>query len=397
VLSVIVDPGWISLDYRQSPIYFPGDTAAILPATPGNMRIDLVYLDLLTQGVEVSQGTEVLDTTAFPTLFDDKAKLGTLPLSSIVLPICYVYVDSSAIRVYNQTIPNTAAGHVRDARLTPGAGSLRFEDDVNVLKPDTAGGSTGSSPHLVRIGHRHPTLYSTANPATLLVDGSSGQGSSDSYSLIGHVHPLEMLTDPLLLGFSIGSAYVGDSNDYTFVRGNHAHGTVHGAATPQTVGYGLSATPGGAVDPVLLSHEDHIHAIGTSGVKIVAKHFTLSWATESSAKSTGPLGFTPTGAIILGAISLDTDTRHQGASVGIIAESGACRGSSCRAAYSFDDSRWGVSHDDNQPIGRSSMYCNTSFLGSTAFNVTAWSSAGVELTPEASTISYVNLLVFGVM
>jgi hypothetical protein len=396
VLSVIVDPGWLSLDYRQSPIYYPGDTVAILLSTPGNIRIDLVYLDMLTQGVGVSQGVEVLDTTAFPTLFADKSKLGVLPLSSIVLPICYVYVDSSATRTYTHTLPNTSAGYIRDARLAPGSGSLRFEDDVSALMPDTAGGSTGAAPHLVRIGHRHPTLYSTANPATLIVDGSSGQGSSDFYALVGHVHPLEMLTNPLLLGYGAGSAYVGDPNDYTFVRGDHAHGTIHGATTPEGVGYGIAATPGSAVEPILLSHEDHVHAVNSAGTVIVSKHFTFSWVDESDARSTGALGFTPTGAILLGAMIVPATPEIQGASVGMIVESGSCRGSTCVGWYNVDDMRWGVAHDDNQSLGQCNMYCNTSFNGYAAIDITAWSSAGVQLTPTTLARVRVNIIVFGV-
>jgi hypothetical protein len=207
-----------------------------------------------------------------------------------------------------------------------------------------------------------------------------------------------MLTNPLLLGYGTGSAYVGDPNDYTFVRGDHAHGTIHGATTPEGVGYGIAATPGSAVEPILLSHEDHVHAVNSAGTVIVSKHFTFSWVDESDARTTGALGFTPTGAILLGALYHPPVPEIQRASVGMIVESGACRGSACGGWFNEDDSRWGVAHDDNQPLGTSTMYCNTSFNGFAAANIgiTAWSSAGVQLTPTDIARARVNIIVFGV-
>lgn len=392
--SVIVDPGYVSLDYRANPSYYAGGSVVLFPAAPGQRRIDLVYYDAEALSVGVSSGVEVSDTTSWSALFADKSKLGILPFGSVVLPLAYTYVDSTPGRVYSVYTDSASAGHIRPARLSPGAGNLLYSDlDADMLT-DASGGATGSSEKLVRVGHRHPLLYNATDPPTLLVEGSSGQGSVNSYALIGHTHPLQMLNNSLLLDSSDGSAYIGDSNDYTFVRGDHSHPQIHGSSLPTALEAGVAANPGSAVPPVLLAHADHEHPVSISKVKIRAKHFTLSWNNDATAKSTGAVGFTPTAAYVFGAIYAPADNTIQSISFGFAEEAGGCRGSAGRGNYGDNDSHWGCAHDSNQIVGASTTNINLSF--STAFNLTAWSAAGMQLTPEAALTANLNVIIVGV-
>lgn len=393
--SVYVDPGWSAPDPVASPVYFAGDVLTISPALPGKIRIDLVYFDLANSVVGISQGLETLSSVSFMTLFNTKTDIGAVPGGAAMLPLAYLFVDESATRIYSVLLPSNTAGYIRDCRLSPGAGSVLFEDTVSNIKKDTAGGSVGSTTRVPRAGHQHPINYSTAAPSTMEIRSVGSVGVSGAYAMVDHVHGISMLNNPALLKPSDGAASIGDGGDVTFVRGDHTHPAVYGLTTPARTEYGLAADPGSSVPPILLSRLDHAHEILATNIRMRARYFAYSWWPSSAAWGTGALPFDP---LLVLAISYSDYGGWTSCSFGFTAyPAGGVTYSAAGAGGSYhgDDGNWAATGDVDDVAGdQGSGLYRTAF--SRWLEITKWSKAdGVEFTPTSSLYILLKILVIG--
>ncbi len=219
---------------------------------------------------------------------------------------------------------------------------------------DASGGDAGVSNKLARADHAHPISFSLATPET--DSASGGVGANNNYALSDHSHPINVPT----------------------------------SGTPSTVTEAASASHGSSAN---YARSDHVHE--WAGVRTA--NATLIWASESGAKTTGAIGFTPAFAIALfaghsgiatrGAISIGT-IRGTGGEANSVATTNKAQegGVDTQATHSLDgDSAGGV-----PAVNGGYQTAHTLDL-----NCTEFGSSEIEITPTGTVTGTMFLLIVG--
>jgi hypothetical protein len=309
-LTVEVSNGWYMAD-ESNPVLFPSGatTSLTVPiATPGFIRIDLVYFDLENGAVGRSAGTEVAATAGFATVFDDATpKRGVLPPNSGMIPLAYLYVDADPSMVFSDTILINNAGYIRDCRLAPGAGLRVFEGTVGNLKTDVANGDVGSEATIARSDHQHPLNVSASLPTIQVTyPSTSDVGTADTYARRDHIHALDMETSIANLlpdAGVVGSA--GQALTTTYARSDHQHDVNLGTTPPGSL---VAGTPGSAGTGQVYVRNDHEHeatygaGLTPGNIKTLNWSFNLyqmSWTPGTGTRNTGAFPWEPIFAIFI--------------------------------------------------------------------------------------------------
>jgi len=309
-LTVEVSNGWYMED-ELNPLVFPSGatTSLTVPiATPGFIRIDLVYFDLENGIIGRNAGTEVVATAGFLTVFDDATPhRGVLPPNSGMIPLAYLYVDSAPDLVFSDTVLINNAGYIRDCRVAPGAGLRVYEGTVGNMKADVPNGAVGSEATITRSDHQHPLNISVSLPEeqTTYPDTSS-VGTSSNYARRDHIHDLDMETDIAnLLPDSglVGSA--GQALTETYARSDHQHDVNLGTTPPGSL---VAGTPGAAGSGQVYVRNDHAHE-ATYGAGLlpgriktlgwVFKLNRMDWNADSGTRNTGGFPWKPIFSIFI--------------------------------------------------------------------------------------------------
>lgn len=404
-LTVEVEDGWY-LDDELNPSPFPSSgavatTLTVPVATPGNIRIDLVYFDTESGTIGRAVGTEVLESSGFSNVFEDATPLrGTLPANNGAVPLAYLYVDSDPTLTFQDTTAVNVAGHIRDARLAPGGGLRVLETAAANLKSDTAGGSAGSSAKVVASDHQHPLNRAVTVPATPATSGPS-VGTSSYYAMRDHVHALPMETAASNLKSDAASGSAGSAST-KLVRSDHRHPPNVGTSAPGTVQSGVAGAAGSST---VYARQDHVHAL-TFGAGLNGKTKTLEWAfdfyslfwnNDNSSKNTGALSRPPVFAIFYFAGSIPGIVQTGFYGMGFALPGGA--GKSISAInYTNNDFSQASSGRDTAPLGYPTT--GSGYQSSYTFEATLSEfsqTGGITLSPNSNVTASVSILVGGFM
>lgn len=273
--AVTVDEGWYLGEDDRTPYRFPDpddarpDSIAIPAAGAGLFRIDLIVFDphdatdALQRIPGSSQASWALAWTNRP----------RVPTAGSTYPLAYVYANDSTSTVYQDSIAVDNPGHIRDVRLSYGAGGRMFEDDDTVLQPDAATASLGDSTLTVRANHRHPANIDATLPETVEPDGVRNDGTSSTYAIADHRHavPIETVAGNFLSDIDGGDA--GSANKFAFA--DHRHPLRVQDVTPQPSNPTVAGDPGTSD---YYSRLDHVHQV--EDVELHAEGFGISiWNT----------------------------------------------------------------------------------------------------------------------
>jgi hypothetical protein len=294
--SVEIETGWF-ISGAGVPTEYAGSTLGpIAGAAAGLRRIDLIYFNPETGAIVHVAGTEVANTNAWATIFADPTPLkGNIPANDGAIPLAYLYVDDSGHN-YDETILIDNPGHIRDARVAPGARRRIFEAQAGIFAVDSLAGAVGTSELEARGDHRHPLNVHDTLGQPVDADSSAtspGPGTSNYYSRSDHRHSPNLLPGAnLLKDTNVGA--VGSSA--ALVKADHQHPINVDAALPQTCSplLGASQSVGGSD---FYSRFDHTHNI--TDVRLAAGSFTLSWAASIAAQTTGAIGYQPYWALCI--------------------------------------------------------------------------------------------------
>lgn len=286
--SVRVLEGYYLKDDDKTPARFPDPTdsrpdSVVIPvAAAAQFRVDLITLDphaAIEPLIRVQGSTEA----NFPTAWTNRARV---PANSSQYPLAYVYVDDSSATTYQNSILVDNAGHIRDARLSYGAGGRQYEDDTTQVLSDSASFTAGTSTLAARADHAHPTNIDGTIPTTIEPDGTQDTGSASTYAKSDHKHgvPLETVATNVLsdtIGGSLGVANL-------CLPADHQHELNVQNAIPQPSQTGV---PGSAGTSNFYSRLDHVHHV--ENVKIHSVDFSVNWTNSagSASASISPITF----------------------------------------------------------------------------------------------------------
>jgi len=294
--SVEIETGWF-INASGVPTEYAGATEGPVPGAGGGLRrIDLIYFNLETGAIARVAGAEVANTNPWATIFSDPLPLkGNIPANDGAIPLAYLYVDDGG-HDYDETFLIDNSGHIRDARVGPGARRRILEAQAGNLVADSLTGAIGTSELEARADHQHPlnvhdTLGQPADADSSA--GTPGPGTSNYYSRSDHKHSPNLLPDAnLLKDTNVGA--VGAAG--ALVKADHQHPINVDSVIPQTCStlLGASQSVGGSD---FYSRYDHTHNI--TDVRLSAGSFTLNWAASIAAKTTGAIGYQPYWALCL--------------------------------------------------------------------------------------------------
>ena len=412
-LTVEVEAGYYMTDDTtvvEFPVGAISSSVTVALSSPGTIRIDLVYFDIATGTVATTTGTEAAKATGFSVLFANTTPLrAILPVNNGYIPLAYLYVDDTPTMALSNIIPINYAGHIRDARLAPGAEMRPFTATSGTLQADATGGSPGASPYSVRADHRHPLNVTSTAPKQLTPSSANSIGAStepaySKYSRADHGHSVTVQD----VGDYATDVSGGDAGSLPkFARADHGHkenGSV--GVTPENLGPALAASAGSSL---YYAREDHRHKI-IGNVKLATENYFLSWAHEAIAKQTPfPLTVRPSFCFMYmcgtGSPAVGDYFRwgwntwgFYGLTDGVLTPASDPRGGvgvidkytapTCYAATTTD-----FVYPVGHPVGGAG-WVDSGF--STQFTVNAFSqAAGVQMTPSLTEYATVGIVIFG--
>jgi hypothetical protein len=232
-------------------------TLAIAASTLGNIRIDLVYLDLSNGVANVVAGVGVPAGGGFGT-----ATPAPIPANNGVIPLAYLYVNDVPTP-FDETISINNAGHIRNIRPSLGTQLRLFENNVANLKNDVTGGALGSNFRTVRSDHQHPLNVNDASqPQVLGPSVTSDAGGDAYYARRDHRHAINKEGNAAAFQKD-GVASAGSSAN--FPRADHIHPANVDAVNPVDVS-ASAAAPGASL---VYSRRDHVHRLPSHLIKAV--------------------------------------------------------------------------------------------------------------------------------
>lgn len=291
--SVEVEAGvYVSADITINQVAL--SSVAIPGAGVGNIRIDLIWLNLETGAVVRTAGAEIAAGGGFAA-----AVRPSLPANDAAVPLAFVYVNETPTP-FNETIAINTAGHIQDIRPAIGTSRRVFEDTAGNILTDSAGGSVGTSTKVVRADHRHPLNVDGTVPTALGPSVAAAVGSSNSYSRRDHAHAIatEAVAAAFLTDVSGGSA----GSSANFPRADHRHplnvdGTVPSEASFTAASAGSAAT---------YSRADHVHLLPTLLQKAMVFYGAISATSVVSRTTTG------SSSIATGGVTVPANTFRNG-------------------------------------------------------------------------------------
>lgn len=247
--TVEIEPGVITPD-DTAITQVSLNNAVIPPAGVGNIRIDLISLDILDGSIIRTAGAELAAGSGFAALVRP-----AMPANEGRVPLAFVYVDETPTFFSDQIVVNNA-GAIEDIRPAAGISKRRFEVNPANLGADISGGSAGSSALLARANHQHNlNLDDAVAPETLDAGNVSAPGTDDFYARRNHIHEINTETVPAVLQPDASGGAVGTST--TLVRGDHRHNLNVDALVPPAI----DPNAGSAGVATTYSHRDHTHAM----------------------------------------------------------------------------------------------------------------------------------------
>lgn len=221
-------------------------------ASAGFIRVDLIYINLSTGVAARVAGN---DTAAGSGFAAARALVNDLPSGTPAAPLAYVYVDEFST-AYDRTIAINTAGHIEDARTSPGVAQKAFESSGANILSDVTGGSVGSVSTVARANHRHPLNVDATNPVQITANSTGSPGAAGTYSRRDHSHSTLVETVGSNLLTDSGSGVVGTSA--SFVRADHRH-PLNISVNPGDL---LADVAGGSLGAsVAYSRSDHQHPL----------------------------------------------------------------------------------------------------------------------------------------
>ncbi len=286
--AVQVLEGYYIKDDDKTPARFPDPTdarpnsVAIPVASAGNFRVDLIVLDpyaALNPVIRVA-GVEGAN---FAAAFTTRARI---PANGSSYPLAYVYVDDDVTTTYQDSIAVDVAGHIRDARLSYGAGGRMWEDDTSKILSDSSTFTAGTSTLAARANHRHPTNVDATLPTTIEPDGVQSTGLATTYAKADHKHGVLLETVAANVKSDIVGGSLGVAN--LLLPADHQHNLNVANTIPQPSTTGTASLAG--VSNVY-SRLDHVHHV--DNVKIHAVDFSVNFTDTDSAASAfiSPISF----------------------------------------------------------------------------------------------------------
>lgn len=278
--AVRVLEGYYIKEDDKTPARFPNptdsrpDSVAIPVSSAGNVRVDLITLAPHAALTPVSRipGAEA---AVFATAWTNRARI---PSNSSQYPLAYVYVDENSSTTYQNSIAVDTAGHIRDARLSYGAGGRMWEDDTAKILSDSSSFTPGTSTLASRADHAHPTNVDGTLPETIEPNGVQDTGAASTYAKADHKHgvPLETVAANVLSDTDGGS--VGTAN--LLLPADHQHNLNVRNQTPKASSTGTAASAGTSS---FYSRLDHVHQV--DNVKMHAIDFSVNFTDTDLAAS----------------------------------------------------------------------------------------------------------------
>jgi hypothetical protein len=307
--TVVICGGSLA-DDATYPVEFPeiavADTLTIPDCAAGQVRVDLIYLDLLTRTIQRAIGAEVPPDAVPPsahtyvTAWPGRGTVLDLTTSGI-LPLAYVFVDDVLATVYDETTAAYTPGAILDVRSPPGTGRLRFGTTVGQLYSSTPGGNLGLLPAVPRADHVHPARADATVPQAETADSVGSYGNpANPYARADHTHNM-------VAGIKAAGPYTADITiptvgaDNTIMRADHRHSLNVSANLPQPAQPGVPGSVG--VSPYY-SRSDHRHAV--LGVRLQCISGEHTW-TASAEDHVIAVPFVPIFMIVLGSGSEAVD------------------------------------------------------------------------------------------
>jgi hypothetical protein len=248
--TVESEPGvWISGGLQINQVGLR--TVAINPAGVGNIRIDLLWLNLTNGNLQCVESSELPVASGFAALTRPQ-----LPSNSGAIPLAYVYVDADGTP-FADTIALNTAGHIQDVR--PGLGFVpAHELGTTAPLKDQGSGNLGTAWKLSRADHAHALNVDSNTPAEISPPGVGPKGPpASTYARRDHVHDLTMNEAPSNLKADVASGSPSVDGAKSLSRADHAHpanvGTTLGT---QIVDPGVGGVPGTSAE---YARQDHAH------------------------------------------------------------------------------------------------------------------------------------------
>jgi hypothetical protein len=396
--TVVVCTGSL-IDDATSPVEFPElavtDTLTIPDCAAGNVRVDLIYLDLLTRTVSRAAGTEVPpdasppDPHVYVTAWASRGTVLDVATSGI-LPLAYVFVDDVLATVYDEVTLAYTPGAILDVRSPPGTGRYRFGTLVGQLYTSVPGGDLGLLPAVPRADHAHPSRVDATVPQAETANSAAAYGNpADLYARADHAHNM-------LAGVKAAGPYTTDTaiptvgSENKIVRADHQHALNVSATLPNPVETGVLGSVG--VSPYY-SRSDHGHAVRGVRLQCVSGEHTWAAGNEDFVLA---VPFIPLFIIVLASGLHPTDVTTGWYSSGVYSGSTSSGG-----AVSFRAEQNSTNDNGSAGYDISGGVAGAPNLGGGVLALVKWSvltftkAAGITLRPSASVSAALQVYAFG--